>query len=90
VFFLSAVIFFSQPSFTGFDFFNPPVLVNLPVVLKAANAVFLVGFTANLLGIYLFQKSRGKKGFTEILFYNGHLSRYLDCIYNEFSTGLSA
>jgi ABC-type lipoprotein release transport system permease subunit len=55
------VIFFTQPTLTGFDIFNPPVLVNLSVVLKAASSVFLVGFAANLLGIYLFHKSKGKK-----------------------------
>jgi hypothetical protein len=57
----AALIFFPRPAFTGFDIFNPPVLVNFPVVMKAASSVFLVGFAANLLGIYLFHKSRGKK-----------------------------
>ena len=56
-----ALIFFTQPALTGFDIFNPPVLVNPSVALKAASSVFLVGFAANLLGIYLFHKSKGKK-----------------------------
>ena len=55
-----ALIFSTRPAFTGFDIFNPPVLVNTAVILKAASSVFLVGFAANLLSIYLFHKYKDK------------------------------
>ena len=47
---LATLIFMAQPSFTGFDIFNPPVMVDFPVAVKAF--FFIAGTTlgANLCG----------------------------------------
>lgn len=53
---LAALIFISRPAFTGFDIFNPPVMVNFPVISKSLGLMFLTGFVANLWSIFLFYR----------------------------------
>jgi ABC-type lipoprotein release transport system permease subunit len=54
---LAALIFIARPSFTGFDIFNPPVMVNFSVAVKVLVYIAATTLGANLCGMLLFYRS---------------------------------
>lgn len=54
--FLAALIFIARPSFTGFDIFNPPVMVNISAAVKAFACIAGATLGANLCGLLLFYR----------------------------------
>lgn len=57
---MAGVIFCTRPAFTGFDIFNPPVIVNFTVGCKVFVYIYCATFAANLCGIFLFDRLNKK------------------------------
>ena len=57
---LAGLIFITRPAFTGFDIFNPPVLVNLPVGLKVFISILCTTLAGNFCGILIFNRLHKK------------------------------
>ncbi len=58
--FMAEIIFITHPSFTGFDIFNPPVMVNFPVACKVFVYILCTVIAANLCGIFIFYRYENK------------------------------
>jgi ABC-type lipoprotein release transport system permease subunit len=54
--FLATLLFMARPSFTGFDIFNPPVMVNFSVAAKAFFCIAGTTLGANVCAMFLFHR----------------------------------
>lgn len=50
---LAGLIFFTRPAMTGFDIFNPPIIVNAAVGCKVFIFIFCTTLTANICAIFI-------------------------------------